>query len=205
MELKKIILHQVIRENNEDSTLNLSDHLLGINETTIEFMEGLVKSYTLKNPTYGAFDADMTNNPFQTSVRDYFQNGNFLEFSKKAMNTLKKAINTPNAKGGYVVFFHYEEKNENFIVTAMLENSTRFVVNDESLDIEKLLGLDIDKVARANRINWQQWEGGKETYLSFIKGTRGVSNYFAKDLLVALIILQERKMLMKCNQQLITI
>ena len=181
MELKKIILHQIIRENNEDSTLNLSDHLLEINETTIEFMEGLVKSYTLKSPTYGAFDKDITNNPFQTSVRVYFQNENFLEFSQKAMNTLKKAINKPNAKGGYVVFSHYKEKGEDFIVTAMLDNSIRFVVNNESLNIEKLLGLDIDKVARANRINWKQLKDRKEKYLSFIKGTRGVANYFAKD------------------------
>lgn len=177
--IKNIILHQIIRENNQDPELNLSDKLLAINDITNDFVEKLVKSYTDKHPSYGTFDNDIENNPFQTNAREYFSiNNDFLGFSIKAMNTLKKEINIPQAKGGYVVFVHYAEKLEDFIVTVMLDNSERFVV-DKNLNIEKLLGLDIDKVARACRINWQQWQNKKESYLSFIKGTRGVSNYFA--------------------------
>jgi len=181
MELKNIILHEIIREENNKPELNLSNHLLSINKVIEDFITKLIKSYTSKSPTYGAFNTDRENHPFQNSVKDYFNKTlNFLTFSTQAMNTLKKAIERPQAKGGYVVFAHYIEKEQDFIVTVMLDNSERFVVN-EALDIKKLLGLDIDKVARANRINCQEWNEGKEIYLSFIKGTRGVSNYFAKD------------------------
>lgn len=180
MQLEKIVLHQVIREDNQNPTLSLSSQLLEVNEVTTGFIQSLIKSYTSKNPTYGTFDTDVANNPFQMSVKNYFETGDFLDFSIKAMNTLKQKIDTPHAKGGYVVFAHYIEV-DNFIVTVMLDNSDRFVVNDENLQIEKLLGLDIDKVARANRINWKRWQSNEESYLSFIKGTRGVSNYFAKD------------------------
>lgn len=180
MELKNIVLHQIIREENKKPELNSSDRLLDINDITKDFITKLIKSYTSKSPTYGAFNTDDVNNPFQTSVKEYFEKKDFLIFSIQAMNTLKKAIEKPKATGGYVVFAHYIEKEQDFIVTVMLDNSESFVVN-EKLGIEKLLGLDIDKVARANRINWQEWKESKETYLSFIKGTRGVSNYFAKD------------------------
>ncbi len=181
MELKNIVLHQIIKEVHGDPTLNLSHRLLVIDEITIEFVKTLVKSYISKSPTYGTFDEDRVNNPFQTSVKNYFQNHDFLTFSKESMNTLKKAISKPQTKGGYVVFIHYKEKTEDFIVTVMLDNSTQFTVDTNNLDIKRLLGLDIEKVARANRINWKQWNNDKESYLSFIKGTRGVSDYFAKD------------------------
>ncbi|WP_428087944.1 nucleoid-associated protein [Candidatus Thioglobus sp.] len=181
MELKNITLHKIIRENNENPILDLSDHLLDINDITNDFIEKLIKSYTSKSPTYGAFDEDIINNPFQTNVKKYFTDDEFLNFSQQAMETLKKTMGvTPQAKGGYVIFAHYIEKLQDFIVVAMLDNSARFVVN-KKLDIEKLLGLDIDKVARANRVNWQDWQEGRDSYLSFIKGTRGVSNYFAKN------------------------
>jgi nucleoid-associated protein YejK len=179
MKLKNIVLHQIIREENQEPKLNLSSDLLTIDNTTNDFVKKLTKSYTLKSPTYGAFDADVNNNPFQKNVRTYFQDKDFFTFSTLAMNTLKSSMSVPQAKGGYVVFAHYTESEKDFIVTVMLDNSERFVVN-ETLGIEKLLGLDIDKVARANRINWQEWQDNQETYLSFIKGTRGVSDYFAK-------------------------
>jgi nucleoid-associated protein YejK len=179
MKLKNIVLHQIIREENQEPKLNLSSDLLTIDNTTNDFVKKLTKSYALKSPTYGAFDADVNNNPFQKNVRTYFQDKDFFTFSTLAMNTLKSSMSVPQAKGGYVVFAHYTESEKDFIVTVMLDNSERFVVN-ETLGIEKLLGLDIDKVARANRINWQEWQDNQETYLSFIKGTRGVSDYFAK-------------------------
>lgn len=179
MELKNIALHYIKRERNETPELKLSDHLLSNNETTGDFIAQVVKSYTSKSPTYGAFDKDITNNPFQSHVKNYFDSNDFLIFSTQAMNTLKSEIDIPQAKGGYVVFAHYVEKTKDFIITIMLDNAVRFVVND-NLDIEKLLGLDVDKVARANRINWQEWQNNEDTYLSFIKGTRGISDYFAK-------------------------
>ena len=89
------------------------------------------------------------------------------------METLKKTMGvTPQAKGGYVIFAHYIEKLQDFIVVAMLDNSARFVVN-KKLDIEKLLGLDIDKVARANRVNWQDWQEGETLIYLLLKAQGG--------------------------------
>lgn len=180
MKLLNIILHQIQKDEDGAPSLNLSDHLLPKNETTIEFIEMLIKSYSSKNPTYGTFQEDEELYPFQKRVREYIDNKDFLNFSIESMKILKKEINVNKATGGYIVFAHYEEKTIEYLVTIMLDKSVQFTVDDRNLDIEKLKGLDIDKLARANRINIPKWIAGEELYLSFIKGTREVSAYFQK-------------------------
>jgi len=60
----------------------------------------------------------------------------------------------------------------------MLDKSDQLTVNDDSLGIEKLKTLDIDKIARGNTLNITRWLNNDDLYLSFIKDTRGISNYF---------------------------
>ncbi|TKG89024.1 hypothetical protein EYV94_26065 [Puteibacter caeruleilacunae] len=182
MKLKKIVLHQIKREDNNPAELNCSDHLLdNSNKTINEFMDRLIKSFTSKNPTYGRFEEDKENYPFQKWVDEYYSDKNFLEFTIKAMDTLKVNIQVPKATGGYVLFSHYEEKQVDYLVTIMLDKSLQFAIDDDNLNIKQLEALAIDKLARANRLNITKWKlGTDETYLAFIKGTRDVSNYFQK-------------------------
>ena len=70
--------------------MDLSDHLLDINDITNDFIEKLIKSYTSKSPTYGAFDEDIINNPFQTNVKKYFTDDEFLNFHNKRWKPLKR-------------------------------------------------------------------------------------------------------------------
>ena len=181
MELKNIILHHIKREGNQEPKLNLSDHLLDKNDKIVEeFVEKLVKSFSSKNPTYGEFQDDDIAYPFQNLVQDYRADEDFLDFSIESMKLLEKEIQVPQAKGGYVVFTHYRNNGSEFLITIMLDKSEQFTINDESLDIRKLKTLDIDKLARANRLNFKKWESDEVMYLSFIKGTRDVSGYFQK-------------------------
>lgn len=159
MEIKYIVLHQIKREDNQAPELNLSSQLLDVTNSTVkDFMARLTKSFSSKNPTYGKFEDDENNYPFQKWVKEHIEKNDFLEFSKKAMETLKKAIQVPQAKGGYVLFANYIEKQEDFIITIMLDKSAQFTINDDNLDIEKLEVLDIDKLARASRLNTTRWQ-----------------------------------------------
>lgn len=180
MELKNIILHQILRKEDEVPDLNLSTHTLSDNETVKEFVENLVKSYGSKNPTLGTFEEDITVYPFQGMVKSYLEDSDFIKFTTESMGLLKKELQVPNATGGYVAFVHYEYRQREYIITVMLDNSIQFAVDDNSLDLEKLKTLDIDKLARANRIDLKKWEDNEDLYLSFIKGTREVSVYFQK-------------------------
>ena len=144
MELKNIVMHEVIKEKSESPKLELVERLLPIKEETNGFIKALIKNYFSTKPTYGAFDEkDTVNYPFQTHVKNYFTNNNFLKFSQEAMKTMEKAYkDTRNAKGGYVVFAHYIEMSENFIIILMLDNIENYTANNE-LDINKILTLDI--------------------------------------------------------------
>ncbi len=180
--IQNIVLHRVIRENNATPTLQNSDALMPkSNAVANEFVEKLIISFKNKRPTYGSFQNDEKVYPFQTLVKTYISKKDFLDFTINSMRLLKKEIDVPSAKGGYVVFVHYEMNNEEFLSTVMLEKATHFGVDDNSLDLTKLSALDLEKLARGNRLNITKWQSGnKETYLAFIKGTRNVSSYFQK-------------------------
>jgi len=179
MDLKNIVLHQLIKEEGGQPKLNCSDHTLPIDsKDIIDFIERFLKIYNRKRPTQGTFKDDAENYPFQKYVQEYIEGGDFLEFSKKAMSALKRAIDFPSTKGGYVVFIHYIQKGVDFIVTTMLDNSAQFAVDEVQLSIEKLKTLNLDELVRANRVNINKWQNGEEAYLTFIKGKRQVSKFF---------------------------
>src|SRR5690554_6924139 len=181
MELKNIVLHHIKRIENQNPELNISNNLLDKdNATVIAFVKKLIKNFGERNPTYGTFQEDVLAYPFQELVKDYRVEDSFLNFSEKSMKLLEKEIKVPKAKGGYVVFLHYSQSEIDFLITIMLDKADQFTINDDNLDIKKLKVLDIDKIARANRINLNKWANGDDLYLSFIKGTRDVSGYFQK-------------------------
>jgi len=178
MTVVNIVFHHIIKELKGEASLKCSDKLLPINQTVNEFVAKLIKNYSSKNPTQGTFQEDAENYPFQKKVDSYLTDGDFLEFTQDSMKILERAINISTTTGGYVVFVHYTDKSKDYLITAMLDKSVQFTVNDDNLDIEKLKTLDVDKLARANRLNINRWKSKDILYLSFIKGTRAVSNYF---------------------------
>lgn len=180
MTVVNIVFHHIIKELKGKASLKCSDKLLPINATVNEFVTKLIKNYSSKNPTQGTFQDDPDNYPFQKKVESYLTDGDFLAFTQESMKILERAIDIPTTTGGYVVFVHYTEKNVDFLITAMLDKAAQFTVDDENLDIEKLMTLDVEKLARANRLNIKRWQDKDILYLSFIKGTRAVSNYFIK-------------------------
>lgn len=179
MEIKNIILHRIDKELKEKSKLTYSDKLMPIDETVIEFVSKLLKIYSSKNPSQGTFEEDKTIYPFQNKVKDYINNGDFLNFTQEAMLLLQNRIDISTTTGGYVLFVHYEEKKVNFIISAMMDKSAQYT-NTDDLGIKKLMTLNVEKLARANRLNVEKWEKNDGRYLTFIKGTREVSQYFIK-------------------------
>jgi nucleoid-associated protein YejK len=178
MIVKNVVFHHILKEQSGKASVNCSDKLLPINTTVVEFVTKLIKNYSSRNPTQGTFQADSSNYPFQLKVSQYVKDNNFLNLTTESMKILEKSIDKPNTTGGYVVFAHYVEKQVHFLITAMLDKSAQFTVDDENLDIEKLMTLDVEKLARANRLNIKKWQSNDILYLSFIKGTRAVSKYF---------------------------
>lgn len=179
MELKKIVLHHIDKELKEKATLNCSTKLIKINSTVTEFVEKLIKVYGAKNPSQGTFEEDEINFPFQTKAKKYIDDDDFLKLTVESMDILKSKMDINTTTGGYVIFIHYEQNQVDFLITAMMDKSAHYT-NTDDLGIEKLMALDIEKMARANRLNFDKWKKKEGRYLTFIKGTRSVSQYFIK-------------------------
>jgi nucleoid-associated protein len=179
MEVKNIVLHHIEKELNGKPTLKCSDKLITISPIVIEFIEKLIKIYGSKNPSQGTFEDDKENYPFQIKAKTYQEDNDFLKFSIDAMNILKVEIDLKTTIGGYVVFVHYTQNKVDFVITAMMDKSAQYT-NTDDLGIEKLMALDVEKLARANRLNLNKWENSESRYLTFIKGTREISQYFIK-------------------------
>lgn len=177
MEIKHIVLHHIEKEINGKPTLKCSDKLITVNPIVVEFVEKLIKIYGAKNPSQGTFEDDDENYPFQIKAKTYQKDNDFLKFSIEAMNILKMRIDLNTTIGGYVVFVHYTQNKVDFIITAMMDKSAQYT-NTDDLGIEKLMALDVEKLARANRLNLNKWNNSESRYLTFIKGTREISKYF---------------------------
>lgn len=178
MIIKNIIFHQVIKEANGNPELNLSQDVIVIDDDVKDFATKLIKSFNSKYPTQGTFEENADLYPFQKYINEYLEEEDFVIFSHQSMEILEDKISIHNATGGYVVFLHYIFREHDFLITIMLDKSDQFTVHDDSLGIEKLKTLDLDKIARGSRLNITRWINENSLYLSFIKGTRTLSNYF---------------------------
>lgn len=180
MNLNNIIVHKLSKEAQGNATLELRQNVLPVREKETEFITNVKQAYYRKsNPNYGVFNSNTTTYPFQTMLRSYADDSSqFYQFTENAMNHLLGIISgVPQATGGYVVFAHYTLQNEDFIITVMLNNKKQYNINN-SLSIEEIFSLDIDKLDVANFVNLTRWNSAQETYLSFARGRKEVSNYF---------------------------
>ena len=180
MNLNNIVVHKLDKQAQGNARLELRENCLPIGERETEFITNLKQAYYRKsNPNYGVFNDNAGAYPFQTLLRTYADdNSQFYQFTENAMNHLLGIINAvPQATGGYVVFAHYTLQNEEFVITVMLNNKKQYNIND-TLSIEEIFSLDIDKLDVANFVNLTRWNNAEETYLSFARGRKEVSNYF---------------------------
>ncbi len=182
MNLNSIIVHRIDKEVNGAPSLTLRENGLPITIRETEFVTNVKQVYYKKsNPNYGVFDVNAGAFPFQTLLRNHL-NGNvqFLHFTVDAMNHLLGVIRgVQQATGGYVVFAQYTFQNEDFLMIVMLNNKKQYNIND-NLGIEEIFSLDIEKLDVANSINITRWNAAEDTYLSFARGRKDVSNYFRR-------------------------
>lgn len=182
MTLNKLVVHKIEKEAQGISNLILGHSLLTVRTRESEFIINVRQVYYNKsNPNYGIFNDNTVSYPFQSLLRAYLDSSvNFLRFTKNAMNHLKEIMNgVTQSTGGYVLFAHYTSNNENFLLIVMLNNKRQYNIND-SLSIDEIFSLDIDKLDVASTINISRWNNNEDTYLSFTPGRKGISQYFKR-------------------------
>jgi nucleoid-associated protein YejK len=188
IDLKNIVIHQVIKEQSvRDTVLKKAQGLLKIGEKEKMFVGRINKVYHQKSsPIYGIFGND--DETFKNLIKKYQKDNDFYIFSIDALSHYEKKLKTEiSSTGGFVIFAHFintDNKNENLLVLTA-NNKNSYVVNENDLTINDSKNLELNKLDVACMINISKWKSielgidkESKTYLSFVKGNKEVSYYF---------------------------
>lgn len=188
IDLKGIIIHQVVKESGERIVvMKKANELLKMEEKEKLFIGRINKAYYQKSgPVYGIFANEKPK--FKDLLKVYREENDFYSFSVKALEYYKSVLQeTPAATGGFVIFCHFinTDNDNEYMLILTINNKDGYVVRETDLTIEDIKNLDLSKVDVACMINLTKWENieleldkESKTYLSFVKGNKKVSYYF---------------------------
>jgi len=185
MEVRRIIVHAVKKEqHNHEAEIQFRPAALPLNEKLKGFAEELEKVYKSKpGKIYGIFEADTDTFQFQNYLKNYIQSDtdqDFIVFAKQSTNLFKEKLRSAQAStGGYLFFLDYIINSTRYLAIIVVTDKHGYVLSPETLDMLDNISLDIEHLAMGARINCTRLTEGEETkYLSFLRGTKGITEYF---------------------------
>ena len=183
--VKQIILHQVVKSNEEAEnspqlTAVLREQLLAITPEVEQMMLQLHQGYQNKAKGYGIFQESSI---FAQSLNRLLENEtDFLPFSHESTHLLINELSKYNfADNGTLVLCQYNFLATDYLFIALLDSRISMLVN-EQLEIQRTEYLDITQFDIAARINLTdlQLNANSNRYLTFIKGRVGrkIADFF---------------------------
>jgi nucleoid-associated protein YejK len=188
MNISRVVIHELEKQQGIvganltafDSTIDHTD------EKVVDLIKELNNRYRNRNETYGIFDNEDPT-VFHKSFDKYHEkqtDKTFVDFTKDASTDLKIRVNNiPSAKGGYLIFAHYEYF-QNFVSVFLVRNTTGLTLKKSALgkkfDLDNVQHIDFENLAMACRINLDNFKKEDMRYLSFIskKGDDNTSKFF---------------------------
>ena len=183
--VKQIILHQVVKSNEEAEnspqlTAVLREQLLAITPEVEQMMLQLHQGYQNKAKGYGVFQESSI---FAQSLNRLLENElDFLPFRHESTHLLINELSKYNfADNGTLVLCQYNFLATDYLFIALLDSRISMLVN-EQLEIQRTEYLDITQFDIAARINLTdlQLNANSNRYLTFIKGRVGrkIADFF---------------------------
>lgn len=189
--LHDFVIHRIVKDaGSRNAVLKKAANTIKITDREKIFIAKVADAYYKKSsPMYGIFEENNSNNKFQEKLKLYENKQiDFYNFSLNSMEFYKLIITqSAPATGGFVVFAHYTntDKNYEFLLVFAMNNKDGFFFDESSLTLKSIQNLDISKIDVASQINLTKWGNfdatkdlNTKTYLSFVKGIKGVSVYF---------------------------
>ena len=193
MDIINSIAHKIIKDRQEsgkpqvEAEVQYRDDVFDpANQKVITLIEALLKIYKT-GKTFGSFNSDVDNYPFQSWVDILNEDDSkqaFIELTHKTVNRIKISLENENfATGGYLVFVHYKNNDNNYFLVGMIKDKggLNFTPSMELMDVHQI---ELDKLHQAARVDLQRFKNGDESYLSFLKGDqkKDITGYFTKTL-----------------------
>ena len=178
MQIEAMIIHKLAKDVANPAVLTTRDSLLAVDRKATDFVTEVRDSYYKSGIHHGTFDENAVSFPFQTLATDYLEKKmDFIAFSTKAMSHLKTMIDTATlATGSYVVFSHFKPDDE-FLSVVLLNDKQGYAI-DEKLNLKQAIHLETNKIHVASSVNVTRWKSKNDPYLTFIRGSRDIAQYF---------------------------
>ena len=184
MPIRHSIIHQIDKKpDGSPAALHVSSTELVESQTTENLLNDFNEAYNAKTgKAWGLFHAESGAHPFSGWLRAYVDGGDFIEFSRAAVEHLTKLMEESNLSvGGHVLFAHYQQGMTDYLVIALLQHSEGITVGAD-LSVTPSKHLDFGTISLAARINISEWRSNPKSrqYISFLKGSksRKATDYF---------------------------
>lgn len=182
--LHRMIMHRIDKTQHQtDATPTYKENLFSSSPTLTSFSESLSETYSKKtSKEYANFRTGENLPEFQRILDEYLENESdesFKRFSRQATEQLASKMNSkPASTGGFVVVVDYTNIFR-FILIALVNKKEGYTENN--LDIVQIEQLNIDQLGMAGFVNINNYQNENTDYrpLSFMRGTREVSDYFS--------------------------
>lgn len=186
MELKKLIIHELIKEKESNQVeIELSEELIPNNDESTALVSALSDSYKSDRILYAIFD-NSEGKYFPEKFSEYRvthrNDTDFISFTRLVMGNLVGFIRPVIfATGGYFVFAEYSENGYNFVSIFIIRDVEGKILRktQNSFTIQTVEYVDTKNLAMACRINENRIDEDNINYLSFTQlRQQEVSEYF---------------------------
>ena len=184
MPIRHSIIHQIDKKpDGSPAVLHVSDTELVESQSTENLLQDLNGAYNAKTAKgWGLFHAQSGAYPLSGWLQAYIEGGDFIEFSRTAVEHLTKLMEESNLSvGGHVLFAHYQQGLTDYLIVALLQHSEGITVGAD-LSVTPSKHLDFGTISQAARFNISEWRSNPKSrqYISFLKGSksRKATDYF---------------------------
>lgn len=186
MEIKRVIIHNIEKEQNQKARIEYSNQLYDKSDNKCKKLLDVVYSSFKRTIKYGIF-AETCNDAFHKKFDNYLKSEtssdeDFINFSKNVLLDLKTKMDTQSlSKGGYIIFAEITNMAESFFIIFVVRDKSgpKLSFQNNNMRIDEITHIDTDKLAMACRINLKAYQDKKDRYLSFLSTTQNeASKYF---------------------------
>ncbi|RMF02922.1 MAG: hypothetical protein D6772_02840 [Bacteroidetes bacterium] len=187
MRLHAWIVHELIKTPDEgEARLHLSPDLLQLDEQSEQLISRLHHVFSQKSELvtgHLASPADaLFPGHFQLWRERAWSGEALLEFSRDSMQALQLSLQgVVGAKGGYLVYAHYQVGEENLLGIFLLRDREGMVFCKDTAGnfrLQPQAYLDIDRLAMASRIRLDQQAQVRTEVIKHARSQKDISEYF---------------------------
>ena len=186
MEVKRIIIHEIIKDSKtNESELIASDELVKLDNNSIGLIDALNKSYNKDGVLYATFDSSEGKyfpEKFDKYQKTEKSESHFIKFTKQVIGNLETTIKQVTlATGGYFVFAEYNSNGNNFLGVFLIRDTEGKTLSKsgKTFTVDSIEYVDTSNLAMACRVNIDKYNSGQENYLSLTQLKQQlISEYF---------------------------